>query len=110
MPREASDWRTDVETDLINASTTGIMWKELYSKYGDRVKAQTLRAHLLALRAENKVQEFKIPLVQGSGSPATVWRATTLILSSSPPADSQCLTQTPKKKSNASSSNTNRRQ
>jgi hypothetical protein len=78
MGSDSFDWRDEVERILIHASVDGVSQNQLNIRCKGYAETEVIQAHLEMLWAENKVQKF-IDNTK-AGRPATVWRATNLIL------------------------------
>lgn len=75
-----SDWRSLLVDLLVGAGTTGIKQRDIIHKLQAYADADTLIDELQSLRKQRKVQKFGLPSGPRGGRPATVWRATKLIL------------------------------
>lgn len=62
---------------LINGGTDGVKQSKITKRFDQWVECDMIVNELEALAAQNKAQKF---IIRGRGRPATVWRATTLIL------------------------------
>ena len=71
------DWREWLAQRLIAAGTNGLKQRDLVYPLRDQVEAGEITEHLEVLKELGKVQKFKM---KTKGRPATIWRATTLIL------------------------------
>lgn len=71
-------WRERVIDHLINAGTVGAQQTELLTMLRRQANARDMLRFLNVLKAENKVQVFRVPSARGLT--ANVWRATTKIL------------------------------
>ncbi len=72
------DWREELAEILILAGTTGLKQYAIIKRFDNWVGADDLVMELEGLQAMNKVQKFVVRAKRGR--PATVWRATNLIL------------------------------
>ena len=71
------DWREWLSQRLIEGGTNGVKQRDLIYPLRDHAEASEITEHLEVLKELGKVQKFK---VKTKGRPATIWRATTLIL------------------------------
>lgn len=78
--RPKAFWDEIIIAYLIKGGTNGWSWDSLVRRYQSQVTREELRAFLEALKAEGKVDSFKVPASTGVGAPKTVWRATSKIL------------------------------
>lgn len=71
------DWQEELKRLLIDAGTDGIKQSKLVKRFDHWKEADDVLAELEVLAIQHKVQKF---VTHGRGRPATIWRATTLIL------------------------------
>lgn len=76
-PFQHADWREGVEDFLITGGTNGRKQHQIVERFHLAADAPTILAHLESLRAEKKVDTYKLPT---KGRPAIIWRATTEIM------------------------------
>jgi hypothetical protein len=73
MPRNDEDWQVKVVQHLIGGGAMGRPQSELIAKAGGNVRDGDVRAFLMTLAAERKVQKYILP------GQKTYWRATSEI-------------------------------
>lgn len=71
------DWQDELIRMLIDAGTDGIKQSKIAKRFDHWIEADDVWAKLEVMAEQHKVQKFK---TSGRGRPATIWRATTLIL------------------------------
>ena len=78
-PQGHGDWREELQRFLITAGTNGRKQTDIVERLQNWIDAGTITEELEALRAEERVQKFKLPNT-GKGRTPTIWRATTKLL------------------------------